>query len=122
MDWDNKTPIYEQLKDKITAEIIEGAIKEGENIPSIRHIASLYRINPLTVSKAYQLLMDEDVVEKQRGLGLFVKPGAKNKLSSKQKKVFLTEEWPIIVKKIERLGVDKEELLTQLSQQKETKK
>ena len=111
MDWDNKTPIYEQLKDTIYAQIIEGAIKEGENIPSIRQVASLYRINPLTVSKAYQLLMDEKVVEKQRGLGLFVKKGAKKKLCSKQKKAFLTQEWPIILAKIERLGVDINELL-----------
>lgn len=106
MEWDNKTPIYEQLKEAISAEIIEGVIAEGDNIPSIRQVASLYRINPLTVSKAYQLLMDEQVVEKQRGLGLFVKKGAKNKLAAKQRKAFLTHEWPLILKKIERLGVD----------------
>ena len=111
MDWDNKTPIYEQLKDIIYDQIIEGAIREGENIPSIRQVAILYRINPITVSKAYQLLMDEKVVEKQRGMGLFVKKGAKNRLCSKQKKAFLTREWPSILAKIERLGVDINDLV-----------
>lgn len=110
MQWNDKQPIYQQLKEKIATAIMEGAIKEGDAIPSIRTVCTDYQINPMTASKAYQVLVDDNIIEKQRGRGMFVKDGARNRLLASEKKRFLEEEWPLILQKIKRLGLDIEEL------------
>lgn len=111
ISWNDKDPIYRQLKDRILEMILEGVFAEGENLPSVRQLASEHRINPLTVSKAMQMLVDEEVVEKRRGLGMFVREGAKTTLIASERQRFLNEEWPIILSKIERLGLTSQELL-----------
>lgn len=112
ISWNDKDPIYRQLKDRILEMILEGVFPEGESLPSVRQLASEHRINPLTVSKAMQMLVDEDVVVKRRGLGMFVRDGAKNTLIASERSRFLSEEWPVIVSKIERLGLSTQDLLT----------
>ena len=110
MKWNDQTPIFRQLKEKVIELIIDGEVAEGEAVPSVRQVASDYQINPLTVSKAYQELVDEEVLEKKRGLGMFVTTGAKNKLFDEEKRQFLQEEWPKIMTRIRRLGLTLEEL------------
>ena len=111
MEWNNNQSIYLQIRDEISAQIIEGHIKEETMLPSIRQLSVEYQINPLTVSKAYQLLVDSDIIEKRRGLGMFVKKNARGQLLKKEKKQFLTAEWPQLKEKIKRLGIQLEELL-----------
>ena len=111
MRWNDKQPIYQQLRDKIVAAIMDGSYAEGDMIPSIRQISSDYQINPLTVSKAYQGLVADQVIEKRRGMGMIVKKGAQKNLSASEKKQFLKTEWPDIKKKIQSLSIDIEELL-----------
>lgn len=111
MEWHNKQPIYLQLKDKITTQILDKKIIEGELIPSIRQISMDYHINPLTVSKAYQLLVDEGIVQKQRGVGMQVVKGARAKLLAQQKQFFLEKEWPLLKEKIIRLNIKLTELI-----------
>jgi GntR family transcriptional regulator len=111
ISWNDKDPIYRQLKDRILEMILEGVFVEGESLPSVRQLASEHRINPLTVSKAMQMLVDEDLVEKRRGLGMFVRDGAKTTLIASERERFMTEEWPIILSKIERLGLSTQQLL-----------
>jgi GntR family transcriptional regulator len=111
MEWNNKQPIYLQLKDKIAAQILDGKISEGEMIPSIRQVSMDYQINPLTVSKAYQLLVDDEIVQKQRGLGMQIISGAREKLLKQQKRIFLEQEWPLLKKKLTRLHIDLKELI-----------
>ena len=108
--WNDKQPIYQQLKDLISISIIEGGLKEGEMIPSIRHVSADYQVNPLTVSKAYQALVDTGIIEKRRGLGMFVKKDAQRHLLESEKKRFIEEEWPQVQEKIKRLGLDIKEL------------
>ncbi|NVJ66861.1 MAG: GntR family transcriptional regulator [Gammaproteobacteria bacterium] len=109
--WDDTQPIYLQLKDKVLNMILEGAIAEGEALPSVRNISAEYKLNPITVSKAYQLLVDNELAEKRRGLGMFVTVGAKSKLLAAEREQFLTVEWPALLEKIERLGISLEELV-----------
>ena len=109
--WNDKDPIYRQLHGRLVDLILEGVFQEGGVLPSIREIASEHRINHITVSKAIQLLVDEDLVEKRRGLGMFVKEGAQQKLLKIEKNIFLQEEWPDICKRIERLGLSLDDLL-----------
>ena len=111
ISWNDKDPIYRQLKDRILEMILEGVFVEGQSLPSVRQLASEHRINPLTVSKAMQMLVDEDLVEKRRGLGMFVRDGAKTTLIASERERFMTEEWPIILSKIERLGLSTQQLL-----------
>lgn len=111
--WDSSTPIYRQLRDRVVAMILEGAIKQGEPLPSVRQVAADFQINPITVSKAYQQLVDEDLIEKRRGLGMFVSEGAPSALLKSERKRFLAEEWPALMLRIKRLGLDAEELLAQ---------
>ena len=111
LEWKEDQPIYRQLRDKVAAQIIKGSIKEGEPLPSVRNVAVELQINPLTASKAYQELVDEDLVEKKRGLGMYVIKGARSKLLSNEKKKFLDEEWPLIVARIQALGLDAKELI-----------
>ena len=111
LEWKEDQPIYRQLRDKVAAQIIKGSIKEGEPLPSVRSVAVDLQINPLTASKAYQELVDEDLVEKKRGLGMFVVKGAQNKLLTLEKKKFLDEEWPEIAKRISSLGLNVKDLM-----------
>jgi GntR family transcriptional regulator len=111
-EWHNDQPIYRQLRDRGVHMILDGVLKEGDPLPSIRNVAAEYRINPLTVLKGYQQLVDEDLVEMRRGLGMFVKAGARDLLLKGERQKFLTEEWPRVAKKIQRLGLTQRELVT----------
>src|SRR5438309_5465662 len=109
--WNDSLPIYRQLRDRVVAMILEGVLKEGDPLPSVRNVAADYRLNPLTVLKGYQELVDEELVEKRRGLGMYVKDGARSLLLKGERQKFLTDEWPRIQVTIQRLGLDAEELL-----------
>ncbi len=108
--WNDTTPIYLQLKARIVAMILDGLLRPGEALPSVRQIAADYQLNPITVSRAYQELADEQLVEKRRGLGMFVTPGAPEQLLASERRRFLTQEWPAIVERIERLDLPWAEL------------
>jgi GntR family transcriptional regulator len=110
-DWREDVPIYRQIKDRVIAAILDGSIKEGEAIPSVRTVAVDLQVNPLTVSKAYQELADEGIVERRRGLGMFVPEGLRSRLGTSERDTFLKTEWPQIVDRIKRLGVDVSDLL-----------
>jgi GntR family transcriptional regulator len=110
-EWNNSQPIYRQLRDRVIAMVLEGVLKEGDPLPSVRNVAADYRVNPLTVLKAYQQLVDEELVEKRRGLGMFVKSGARNLLLKSERQKFLAEAWPSISATIQRLGLTAEDLL-----------
>lgn len=110
--WDESQPIYRQLRDRVVAMIIEGVLKEGDALPSVRQVASEYRLNPITVLKGYQQLVDESLVEKRRGLGMFVSPGAQAALMKDERARFLTNEWPRVYATIQRLGLSTEELVS----------
>jgi len=112
-NWNDNQPIYRQLRDRMVALILEGALKEGDPLPSVRAVAADYRLNPLTVLKGYQQLVDERLVEKRRGRGMFVSEGARQLLLAVERKRFLTEEWPHILAVIHRLGFTAEELFAQ---------
>src|SRR6478735_6184312 len=109
--WDESQPIYRQLRDRVVAMMLEGTLKEGEALPSVRQVATEYRLNPLTVLKAYQQLADEGLVEKRRGLGMFVAPGASSALMKDERSRFLEQEWPRVHATIQRLGLSMEELM-----------
>ena len=109
--WDESQPIYRQLRDRVVAMMLEGTLKEGEALPSVRQVATEYRLNPLTVLKAYQQLSDEGLVEKRRGLGMFVSPGASTALMKDERERFMATEWPRIQATIQRLGLSAQELL-----------
>jgi GntR family transcriptional regulator len=111
--WDSSAPIYRQLRDRVVAMIIEGALKEGDPLPSVRTVASDFRINPITVLKSYQQLVDDGLVEKRRGLGMFVSPGAQAALATDERARFLAQDWPRIRANITRLGLSLEELMNQ---------
>ena len=110
-EWNDGQPIYRQLRDHGVHMILDGVLKEGDPLPSVRNVAAEYRVNPLTVLKAYQQLVDEQLVEKKRGLGMFVKAGARGLLLQGERQKFLEEEWPRIHATIQRLGLTPEELL-----------
>jgi GntR family transcriptional regulator len=110
-EWNDGQPIYRQLRDRVIAMILDGVLKEGDPLPSVRNVAAEYRVNPLTVLKGYQQLVEDELVEKKRGLGLFVKTGARNLLLRGERRKFLDEEWPRIHATIQRLGLTPEELL-----------
>jgi DNA-binding transcriptional regulator YhcF (GntR family) len=110
-EWNDSQPIYRQLRDRVVAMILDGVLKEGDPLPSVRHVAAEYRVNPLTVLKGYQQLVDEQLVEKRRGLGMFVKTGAHNLLLESERQKFLAEQWPRVYANIQRLGLTPEELL-----------
>lgn len=114
--WDDSQPIYRQLRDRVVAMVLEGVLKEGEALPSVRQVATEYRLNPLTVLKAYQQLADEGLVEKRRGLGMFVAPGAAAALMKDERSRFLQTEWPKVHATILRLGLDAATLLKQQPQ------
>jgi len=110
-EWNNNQPIYRQLRDRVVAMIIDGVLKEGDPLPSVRTVAADYRVNPLTVLKGYQQLVDEGLVETRRGLGMFINAGARKQLLQGERQKFLTEQWPTVYKTIQRLGLTPEELL-----------
>ena len=111
-EWNDSQPIYRQLRDRVVAMILDGILKEGDPLPSVRTVAAEYRVNPLTVLKGYQELVDEELVEKRRGLGMYVKEGARKLLLKSERQKFLSEEWPKISATIQRLGLTPDELLS----------
>ena len=113
--WNDKGPIYIQLRDRLSELILDGAVLEGDALPSVRQISSEQRINPITVSRALQIMVDQQLVEKKRGIGMFVIRGAKNRLQSMEREKFLNEEWPAIIKRISRLGLDSKQLIRQIT-------
>ena len=110
-EWNDNQPIYRQLRDRVVAMILDGVLKEGDPLPSVRNVAAEYRVNPLTVLKGYQELVDEELVERRRGLGMFVRTGARSLLLEGERRKFLTEEWPRVQATMQRLGLKPEELL-----------
>ena len=110
-EWNDSQPIYRQLRDRVVAMILDGVLNEGDPLPSVRNVAAEYRVNPLTVLKGYQLLVDEQLVEKKRGLGMFINTGARTLLMQGERQKFLAEQWPAIHSTIQRLGLTPEELL-----------
>lgn len=109
--WDDNQPIYWQLRERTVAAILDGTLKEGQPLPSVRQVAIDFQINPLTVSKAYQSLVDDELVDKRRGVGMFVREGARARLLESERQRFLNEEWPRLADRIEYLGLDLEDLL-----------
>ena len=110
-EWDDGQPIYRQLRDRVVAMILDGVLKEGDPLPSVRTVAAEYRVNPLTVLKSYQQLVDEQLVEKKRGRGMFINAGARTLLLQGERQRFLAEQWPRIHATIQRLGLTSQELL-----------
>jgi GntR family transcriptional regulator len=110
-EWNDSQPIYRQLRDRVVAMILDGVLKEGDPLPSVRTVAAEYRVNPLTVLKGYQQLVDEGLVESRRGLGMFINSGARSLLLEGERQKFLAEEWPRIQETIQRLGLSTKELL-----------
>ena len=109
--WDEDQPIYRQLRDRVVAMILEGVLTDGDALPSVRNVAAEYRLNPLTVLKGYQELVDEGLVEKKRGRGMFVNSGARDDLLKAERQRFLDKEWPKVLATIDRLGLDANDLL-----------
>jgi GntR family transcriptional regulator len=112
IEWNNSQPIYRQLRDRVVALILDGALKEGDPLPSVRTVAAEYRVNPLTVLKGYQELAGEGLVETMRGRGMFVKTDARTALLQGERKKFLDEDWPRVCETIQRLGLSAKELLS----------
>jgi GntR family transcriptional regulator len=112
-EWNDSQPIYRQLRDRIVAMILDGVLNEGDPLPSVRTVAAEYRVNPITVMKGYQELVDEELVEMKRGRGMFIKPGAGGVLLKAEREKFLAEQWPRIHATILRLGLTPQELLAE---------
>ncbi|WCE03988.1 GntR family transcriptional regulator [Pseudoxanthomonas sp. JBR18] len=110
IQWSDGAPIYRQLKEKVIAMMLDGELKPGDALPSVRQVAAEYQLNPITVSRAYQELADEALVEKRRGLGMFVTDEAARKLLANERERFLKEEWPAVAARIARLGLSIDEL------------
>src|SRR2546429_3124702 len=110
-EWNDSQPIYRQLRDRVVAMILDGVLKEGDPLPSVRNVAADYRVNPLTVLKGYQQLADEGLVESRRGRGMFINAGARDLLLRSERRKFLVEEWPRIHESIQRLGPTAGDLL-----------
>jgi GntR family transcriptional regulator len=113
--WTDDQPIYRQLRDRVVAMILDGSLAEGDALPSVRNVAAEHQLNPLTVLKGYQELVDEGLVEKRRGLGMFVREGATGKLMTDERAKFLKDEWPKVAETIQRLGLTVDELLKTLA-------
>ena len=110
-EWNDSQPIYRQLRDRVVAMILDGILKEGDPLPSVRNVAAEYRVNPLTVLKGYQQLVDEGLIEARRGRGMFINAGARSLLLQGERQKFLAEDWPRIHATMLRLGLTPEELL-----------
>ena len=115
IQWSDGAPIYRQLKERVVAMMLDGVLKPGDALPSVRQVAAEYQLNPITVSRAYQELADEALVEKRRGLGMYVTEEASKKLLASERERFLKEEWPLVLERIQRLGLSTEELLKPLA-------
>jgi GntR family transcriptional regulator len=120
-EWNDSQPIYRQIRERVVALILDGALAEGDPLPSVRNVAAEYRINPLTVLKGYQQLVDEQLVETRRGRGMFIKPGAHDLLLQGEREKFLAEEWPRIFATIQRLGLAPDELLGAVASRRSSK-
>lgn len=120
-EWNDSQPIYRQLRDLVVDLILDSVLKDGDPLPSVRTVAADYRLNPITVLKAYQELADEDLVETKRGRGMFVKPEARTRLLADERQKFLEEQWPRVYATIQRLGLSAEELLKNGAKPAETK-
>lgn len=118
--WNEDLPIYRQLRDRVVAMILEGVLNDGDALPSVRNVAAEYRLNPLTVLKGYQELVDEELVEKKRGRGMFVTEGARKQLLKDERKRFVEREWPLVTATIQRLGLDPAELLQRIDNAEKT--
>jgi len=110
--WNDDQPIYRQLRDRVVAMILEGVLTDGDALPSVRNVAAEYRLNPLTVLKGYQELVDEGLVEKKRGRGMFVNKGAQAQLLKAERQRFLDKDWPQVLATIRRLGLDVNDIFT----------
>lgn len=110
--WNDNAPIYRQLKERVIGMVLDGVLKPGDALPSVRQVAADYQLNPITVSRAYQELVDETLVEKRRGLGMYVTEGARDKLLTSERERFLREDWPVMLERIRRLGLDVATLLS----------
>jgi DNA-binding transcriptional regulator YhcF (GntR family) len=110
-EWNDSQPIYRQIRDRVVAMILDGVLKEGDPLPSVRTVAAEYRVNPLTVLKSYQQLVDEQLVEKKRGRGMFINSGARTLLLQGERQKFLADQWPRVYATIQRLGLTPQELL-----------
>ena len=110
-EWNDNQPIYRQLRDRMVAMILDGLLNEGDPLPSVRNVAAEYRVNPLTVLKGYQQLVDEQLVESRRGRGMFINTGARDLLLQSERQKFLAEDWPRVRENIQRLGLTPEDLL-----------
>jgi GntR family transcriptional regulator len=109
--WNDNAPIYRQLRDRVVAMILDGVLKQGDALPSVRQVAADFQLNPITVSKAYQELVDEQLVEKRRGLGMYVSEGARDALMRSERDRFLSEEWPMLYARLRRMNLDLPTLL-----------
>jgi len=114
--WNEDLPIYRQLRDRVVAMMLEGVLNDGDALPSVRNVAAEYRLNPLTVLKGYQELVDEGLVEKKRGRGMFVTEGARKQLLKDERKRFIDKEWPLVAATIKRLGLNADELLGEIGE------
>jgi len=119
-EWNDSQPIYRQLRDLVVAMILDGTLKEGDPLPSVRAVSAEYRVNPMTVLKSYQELVDEKLVEKRRGLGMFINEGARLQLLRDERERFLREQWPVIQATIQRLGLTLTELMQPTKPEAET--
>ncbi len=118
--WNDSVPIYRQLRERVVAMILDGALGEGDPLPSVRQVAADFQINPLTVSKAYQELVDDRLVEKRRGLGMYVVDGAREALLKSERERFLREEWPQLFARLKRMGLDLKTLLREAEKLEES--
>lgn len=109
--WNDNLPIYLQVKDRVVGMMLDGILKAGDALPSVRQVAAEYQLNPITVSRAYQELVDDHLVEKRRGIGMYVTEGASEKLLASERERFVRDEWPAMVERIRRLGLDLDILL-----------
>ena len=111
IQWRDDAPIYRQLKERVITLMLDGQLQPGHALPSVRQVAADYQLNPITVSRAYQELVDEELVEKRRGLGMFMTADAAERLLRSERERFLTQQWPAVLERIERLGLSLDELI-----------
>ena len=110
-DWHDNAPIYRQLKSRVLDMVLDGALQSGDPLPSVRQVSADFQLNPITVSRAYQELVDEGLIEKRRGMGMYVMEGARDQLLARERDRFLTEEWPAVLARAKALGLDVAQLL-----------
>ena len=108
--WNDNAPIYRQLKERVIGMLLDGLLKPGDALPSVRQVAADYQLNPITVARAYQELVDDTLVEKRRGLGMYVIEGARAKLLASERARFIEQEWPALLERVRRLGLDLDQL------------